>query len=303
MTVLAKFQYFGRSAGQGLLHAPFVHFVAVITLAIALFTLGLARGTSLLLAELIDRLGGEVQMTAYLKPGLGETEAQRVVDSLPSGGGMKVRIVTRAMALERLVAELGEQGRALQVGGGADAENPLPTSLELTVPPRARDASALRRLAAALRGRAEVDEVDYGEEAVARLGALARALRLGGLSLLVIVMIATIVIVSATLQLAIYARREEVEIQKLVGATNRFVKAPFLIEGMFQGVLGGGAALAALWAFFTFVGPRLVTLLAFLQVEGVRSPFTPMLAAEVMGVGILLGLFGSFIAVGRFLKV
>src|SRR5262249_41118994 len=116
--------------------------------------------------------------------------------------------------------------------------------------------------------------------------------------------IATVVIVSATLQLAIYSRREEIEIQKLVGATDRFVKAPFLIEGVLQGVLGALCALLGLWAFAAFAGPPLQALFAFLiGPTGGPGLLTAALAAELVGAGAALGLCGSFVAVGRFLRV
>jgi cell division transport system permease protein len=119
-----------------------------------------------------------------------------------------------------------------------------------------------------------------------------------------VVLLATVVIVSATLQLAIYARREEIEIQKLVGATDRFVKAPFLIEGFLQGLLGAVVAVVALLTFERLVGPGLVSLFAFLVGPGGMVPLLePGLALELLAAGCGLGLGGSFIAVGRFLRV
>src|SRR5262249_59223146 len=90
----------------------------------------------------------------------------------------------------------------------------------------------------------------------------------GGLVAFAIVAFATVFIVSATLQLAIYSRREEIEIQKLVGATDRFVKAPFLIEGALQGLLGAGVAILALWMFAAALRPQLIALFPFLVRPG-----------------------------------
>jgi cell division transport system permease protein len=155
-----------------------------------------------------------------------------------------------------------------------------------------------------IRGLPGVTGVDYGREAVERLTAIARALRFGGLVAFAVVLFATIIIVSATLQLAIYARREEIEIQKLVGATDRFVKAPFLIEGLFQGLLGAAVALMGLWAFGRLVGPTLTALFTFLLGPTASEPLVrPGLALELVVAGSLLGLVGSFIAVGRFSRV
>jgi len=215
-----------------------------------------------------------------------------------SGG--QVTVVPPDAALSRLRTELGDLGDAL----AELPENPLPASLELRVPPEKRTPGALQALAKELRAEPGVAGVDYGEAAVERLSAIARALRFGMLVAFAVVLGATIIIVAATLQLAIYARRGEIEIQKLVGATDRFVKAPFLLEGLLQGVLGAGVALLGLWAFGRVVGPTLGTLFAFLLGPGVAAPWVePRLALELVGAGCGLGLGGSFVAVGRFLRV
>jgi cell division transport system permease protein len=301
MSALAKASYFWRSAAIGLRHAPFVHFIAVTTIAIALFSAGLARGMSHLVDGLLASLGGEVEVTVYLEPDLLDPDIARVRDAMEqlSGGGMVV-LVPPDMALGRLTRELGDLGEAL----AHLPENPLPPSLELEVPPVRRSPEELQELAKELRALPGVTGVDYGEEAVQRLSSIAQALRYGGLVALVVVLLTTVVIVSATLQLAIYSRREEIEIQKLVGATDHFVKAPFLIEGVLQGLLGALMALGALAAFERLVGPGLATLFAFLLGPATATPLLDArLGTELLVAGCALGLGGSFIAVGRFLKV
>ncbi|MCP3144029.1 cell division protein FtsX [Pyxidicoccus xibeiensis] len=300
MSVAAKTAYFWRSAAVGLRHSPFVHFIAVTTIAIALFSAGMARGAARVLDNLLASLGGEVEVTVYLAPELGEDEVHGVrtrVEELSRGD---VTLVPPDAALSRLRTELGDLGDAL----AELPENPLPASLELRVPPETRNPAALQALARELRGQPGVAGVDYGEAAVERLSAIARALRFGSLVAFAVVLGATIIIVAATLQLAIYARRGEIEIQKLVGATDRFVKAPFLLEGLLQGLLGAGVALLGLWAFGHVLGPTLGSLFAFLLGPGVAGPWVePRLVLELVGAGCGLGLGGSFVAVGRFLRV
>lgn len=300
MRAAANASYFWRSATQGIRHAPFVHFIAVITIAIALFTAGLARGAWQLLDSLIASLGGEVEVTVYLDEKATAERAAEVAATLAARSGAPARVVSREEALQRLASELGELGGALQ----GLPENPLPLTVEMEVPPGRRTPEELKAIAQEVRALPSVAAVDYGEEAVARLSAIALAGRAGGLLGSLVVMIATIVIVSATLQLAIYARREEIEIQKLVGATDRFVKAPFLIEGALQGLLGAACACAGLWAFSAFAGPRLSSLFSFLLGPAGGSPLlTASLVLELFVAGAALGLLGSFVAVGRFLRV
>lgn len=300
MSALAKASYFWRSAASGLRHAPFVHFIAVTTIALALFTAGLTRGATHLVDGLLASLGGEVEVTVYVAVDLSDAELARVRDAMEAASGGQAVLIPPDVALRRLERELGDLGEAL----AQLPENPLPPSLELSVPPERRSPDALRKLSARLRELPGVTGVDYGEEAVARLAAIAGALRVGGLVALAVVLLTTVVIVSATLQLAIYSRREEIEIQKLVGATDRFVKAPFLIEGVLQGLLGAGVALAALYAFERLVGPGLSSLFAFLLGPSGTAPLLDArLGVELLAAGCALGLGGSFIAVGRFLKV
>ncbi len=298
MGAVAKAEVFWRSALQGIRHQPFPHAVAVLTLAIALFALGLGRAGSMAMDSLLGSLGSDVQVTVWLRPEAPPAKVEALVNSL-RGRGFTAQLVTPRAALERLGHELGAEADALR-GLGSDS---LPPSLEVGVPPAWREPASLRAFAQELQGRAEVAEVDWGEAAVERLGALARAVRWGGLFAFSILLGATVVVVSATLQLGIYARRGEVEIQKLVGATDRFVRAPFLIEGLLQGLAGAALALLGLAVVLQFVAPQLKALFVFLQVPnastslwGVRSTL------ELLGVGAGLGLLGSFLAVSRALR-
>ncbi|MFY0570602.1 cell division protein FtsX [Archangium lansingense] len=300
MSVLAKAAYFWRSAASGLRHAPFIHFIAVTTIAIALFSAGLAQATGRMVDALIGSLGGEVQVTVYLSPELDEEGAEVLRERMVVASGGRASLVPPQAALMRLANELGDLGEAL----AQLPENPLPPSLELEVPADRRTPGALKALAQQLRAMPGVTGVDYGEEAVERLSAISKALRYGGWVAFAVVLLATVVIVSATLQLAIYARRGEIEIQKLVGATDRFVKAPFLIEGFLQGLLGAGVALAGLVAFERLAGPGLASLFSFLVGPGGMVPLLePGIALQLLAAGCALGLGGSFIAVGRFLRV
>jgi len=300
MRALAKGSYFWRSAAHGLLQAPFVHLIAISTIAIALFTAGLVRSATSALDALIGALGSDVRVTVYLADDATPQDAAAVQARLAERGGGKASVIAPAEALKRLERELGDLGSAL----ANLPENPLPTTVELEVPRGQRTGAALQAMAQEIRALPGVEGVDYGHEAVERLSAIAGAARWAGLAASLVVALATVVIVSATLQLTIYARREEIEIQKLVGATDRFVKAPFLIEGVLQGLLGAAVALLGLGAFAAFAGPRLAELFAFLVGPGPSAPVLGVrLALETIAAGCALGLGGSFVAVGRFLRV
>lgn len=299
MSLTASLSYFSRTALNGIVRSPFVHVIAVSSLAIALVGFGLARMATSQLDRLLYALAGEVEMTVYLQDGTSAEKMAELQTALAQRTGGQTRAVSPAEALGRLAKELGEGGEAL----ASLTENPLPWTVEVTLPPLSREPEQLKALAEKVRSLPFVTQVDYGQEALERLTAIARALKLGSLIAFLLVFLTAVVVVSATLQLAIYSRREDIEIQKLVGATDRFVRAPFLIEGLLQGVVAATLACAALWSFAFFVGPKLAALFSFLDVGGKGARIEPRLVLELYVLGAAMGLAGSIVAVRRFLRV
>jgi cell division transport system permease protein len=290
---------FIRSALAGLRQTPFVHSVAVLTLTIALFAGSLARAAHRSTRELLDHLGSEVEVTLYF----GETSTDEQLQAARTGvareTGWVAEVVSPTQALERLRKELGDSSGALE----GLPENPLPRSIEVHPPPGA-DPDRLHALASAWERLPGVSAVDYGREWVDRLAAVHRALEIGATAVMALVLLASVVVVAATLQLAVYARRDEIEIQKLVGATDFFVKTPYVIEGALQGILASAFAAGGLFACERLLWPRIASSVGFL-VGGLppMALVAPRNLLELLGTGVLLGVLGSSIAVGRFLRV
>lgn len=283
-----------------MVRSPFVHVIAIAALALSLIGFGVGRIVSSQLDALVASLGGDVEFTVYLVPDAPQDKVDELASALTTRTGGSLSRVSPAEALGRLATQLGgEQGRALTELG----DNPLPWSLELQVPSTARDANTLKDLADRTRSLPFVSGVDYGEAALERLGVIARALQLAGLIVFALVFLTTIIVVSATLQLAIFARREEIEIQKLVGGTDRFVRTPFLIEGGLQGLLAGGIAIGAVVLGTRWLEREGRDVVGFLMLDGHFVVAWGRLALEQLGLGLFLGLAGSFIAVRRFLRV
>lgn len=132
---------------------------------------------------------------------------------------------------------------------------------------------------------------------------IARAVRLAGFVALALVFITAMIVVAATLQLAIFSRREEIEIQKLVGGTDWFVRMPFLLEGIFQGALAFALSFGALYALGRWVELQGEGGWGALLLHGQLVTSWPSLAGQLALAGVGLGLSGSFIAVRRFLRV
>ena len=283
-----------RRALINLWRAPLPSLLAVVTIALALF-LGGAMAFSVLGARvLLASWGAQRTVTAYLDRALSEEQARAVAERLRADHPeVEVVLVSPAQALERLRVQLGDLGGALD----GLSRNPLPTTLELTP----RGGGDLRALADRVSNVGGVAEVDYGREWVDRLEALGGALRGFGTASLALLAVAALLVVANTIRLAVYARRDEIEIMKLVGATDGYVRAPFLLEGALQGLCGAALAAAGLLAVQRLVLPRAAAAFAF--ASGASAPhLAAQHCAVLAAAGALVGLCGSYLAVGRSLR-
>ena len=282
-----------RRAAVNLWRAPLPSLLAVITISLALFLAATLVASVSSARALLASWGAQPSVTAYLDRALSDAEARTLAETVRTQEHVQVVHVTPAQALDRLRVQLGSLSSALDGLPG----NPLPTTLEMTPPP----GTDVRGLAQRLGGLPGVREVDYGREWFDRLEALGRALRQFGTAALVVVAFAALLVVANTIRLAVYARRDEIEIMKLVGATDGYVRAPFLIEGALQGLCGALLTSAALIAVQRIVLPRAAAAFAF--AAGVPAPhLTAEAVAVLAGAGALVGLGGSYLAVARFLR-
>ena len=283
-----------RRALLNLWRAPVPSLLAVVTITLALFLGGALAFTVLGARALLVSWGAQPAVTAYLDRALSEEQARGVADRVRSAEpGAEVVFVSPAQALERLRVQLGELGGALD----GLSRNPLPATVEVSP----RGGGDLRALAGRVSQVAGVAEVDYGREWVDRLEALGNALRGFGTGSLALVGLAALLVVANTIRLAVYARRDEIEIMKLVGATDRYVRAPFLLEGALQGLCGAALAAAGLLAVQRLLLPRAAAAFAF--ASGAQAPhLSAQHCALLAAAGALVGLCGSYLAVARFLR-
>jgi cell division transport system permease protein len=285
-----------RRAALNLWRAPLPSLVSVLTIGLALF-IGASFVLGLFTARaLLTSWGAQASMTLYLDPAIPDGDARTMAQELRSRGNLLVRYVDPPMALKRLRVDLGELAPALD----GLSRNPLPPSLEVT-PREPLPGPALRVLAAELGQLHGVRDVEYGREWLDKLEALGRGLRAFAAGALLAVLGAALLVVANTIRLAVYARRDEIEIMKLVGATDGYVRAPFLLEGALQGLLGAGVAVAAVLSAQHWLLPYATQAFAF--AAGIGAPHLLLRhAAAILAAGGLVGFAGSWIAVARFLK-
>jgi cell division transport system permease protein len=178
----------------------------------------------------------------------------------------------------------------------------LPASFEISLKRDQRDNSVVERVAQQLRGKNEIASVEYPQEWVERLALLVLALAWAKWLVGGVFFLATFFIVGNTVKLAIYARRGEVEIMQLVGASETLIQAPFVLEGMLQGITGAALALAALWGGYFLVREQLEILAGVLWSDGHVRFLDFQAAVFLVAMGLVLGVMGSVVSLRRIVK-
>jgi cell division transport system permease protein len=291
---MTRLSYFLRRALESMRRRPHVTLVAVVTIWVAVFVTGLCAAALAAGERLLSGFAGDAQVAVYLAAGSDPSAALDAAQRLAPG--RRVVVVRPDEALSRLRTSLGDDASLLE-GVAADV---LPASLEVSAAGLALP--EVRALAERLKQVPGAKDVDDGNAWVDGAERLLAALRLAGLAVFAGLAIGTAILVSNTLRLGVFARRDEIEIMKLVGATSSFVQAPFLIEGLLQGLAGAGLASVGLLAAHAAVAPRLGGLLrdaALLSREAIL-PGRLLLSLVLAGAG--LGVVASALAVSRHLR-
>jgi cell division transport system permease protein len=235
----------------------------------------------------------KIDVVAYIKDNADPAQVQNLQASLANNADVaSVTYVSKDQALDRMKQMLGDKAQLLsQVQG-----NPLPASLEIQL----KFASAAPALAEQLQREAPIEDVDYKRDVVERLLAITNFLRITGTVLVAGMAAIALFIIVNTTRIAMYARRQEIEIMKLVGATDWFVRWPFIFEGMFLGLLGGLVTVALIGLGYQPMLQRVSGLLTFLPLA-FDPQFLPRLLLLLFGAGVVVGGMGSYISVRRFL--
>lgn len=242
--------------------------------------------------------GDRTHIVVYLKdaalgaPG-GVEGIKRAALSVP--GVRAVNYISKDAALSELKGEL-KGHEAVIAGVDADA---LPASLEVRLAQEYMDAAKAAGVVAGLKRMVWAEEVQYSQEWVERFAAFLRFLEVSATGAGIFLAGVTIFIVSNTIRLTVYARKDEIEIMSLVGATDNYIKLPFFIEGVIQGLIGGALAILIIYAGRLLLLSRMPAYLWF----AVDMPVSwPVAALAVIACGVLLGAAGSLVSTSRFLK-
>jgi len=275
-----------REAMNASRRAPLLSALGVITIAFSLFAFGLFALVAVNIRHALRGVEQRVEVRAYVSEG---TEPDAIAAAMADIGAFpevaRVDYVSQEGALERARRDMGEFSDVFE-------EAMLPASLDIHLRPGLRDPGNVKAVAERVRSYPFVDDVRYGEEWVERLYQLRTIAAGTGLGLGLAFAAVSIIIIGATIRVSVLARAREIAIMRLVGATDAFVRAPFLIDGFLKGIIGGLLALALIWIAYRTIDTRFMELVFF----------DPRLVAIGILCGALIGVAGSATSVWSHLR-
>lgn len=294
-----RIRYFVARALLNIRQNVLVNVLTIGTITLALLIVSLFLLVFVNLESTADEWSGKIQVTAYFDTEPTPQELSAIMARVKAiEGTARVGYVSKQEAMERFRSRLTGQETLLD-GVPADV---LPASIEIALKRTSREDAAMEAYVARLKKVPGISEVQYGEEWVRRFNAFMNFLRFVGALLGGFLLLAVLFIVSNTIKLTIYARKEEIEVMELVGATRFFIKAPFLIEGVIQGVAGATLALLILVAtYFGFLHSATNFVNFSSSVSGL-SFLPPVYIAGIFVSGIILGFLGSITSLKRFIN-
>ena len=273
-----------------------MNWAAISTMTVLLFLFGVSLQASWQLEGLLNQFGSQLEVSVYLDSGVQADSLQATVAALPEV--TTVEAVPKEAAWQELVTDLGISdiaGATEQLKG-----NPLVDALRV----KARQSEAVPTLAAQLLNLEGVNEVLYVDEAVQRIQQLNDGLRWSSFFVISVLSLTAIAVITTTIRLIVMARRHEIEVMQLVGATRIWIYLPFILQGTFFGLVGAGVAWGLLIGIHQFLYELVNQQPDFIQfvVNGLRltPKQTILLPSSLLGLGCAVGLLGSLVAVRKY---
>ncbi len=299
--------YFFKESLQGFARNLSTTLGSIITIFLSLLIIGTFLVGGSIIGSLVTSIESEVSITAYVA----DDAEQSSIDSLMAdiekmNGVASVSFTTKEQALENFRNSMTGNPEIIDQ---LDGQNPLPASIdvELSDPQMVEQvASEIEKNSAFIAICDEpdnpADSLKYGQQTVDKLFSLTNYIRYIGAALIGLLIFIALVFINNTIRLAILARRKEIAIMRLVGASNGFIRGPFLMEGALHALIGSALAVGVLQLLRMFAVPKLQAALPFLSLEVSGMTYLVIFAALVLA-GLLIGLIGSAFAMRRYLKV
>ena len=291
-------------------------FGAVITIFLSLFIIGLFIIGSVLVNSFIGNVEDQVTIQAYISDEVSDADVEDYQDKLEKMDNVKsVEFVSKEDALKEYRSSISSNADATL--SALDGQNPLPRSFRIEM----EDPSQVESMAETIKddpgfrkivddANSEIDDKDadvaenvrYGQEEVSRLFQLTNYIRVAAVVLVALLTFVAFIFINSTIRLSITARRREIAIMRLVGASNGFIRGPFITEGVLQALLGALFSIGVLELFRNLVIPKIFASISWMSI-GIPMEIYYATYGSLVLLGVIIGLFGSAIAMRRYLKV
>ncbi len=289
-------EYFVREVMHSLKRNNWMSVASIGTVAVSLFIFGMFLMLVMNMNKMVDTMESQVQIKVYLEDDFSREDAKDLEKELKQMQGVeKVTFVTKEEAMEKFKERLGDQKTLLDA---LDETNPLPDSFEVMV----LQPEMVKTAAENIEKFEGVDSAKYGQDVMEHLFDITRLIRIFGFALMMVLALATLFIISNTIRLTVFARRKEIAIMKYVGATDWFIRWPFVLEGIVMGFLGSIIASVVLRLTYSGITAKIYDTLAFFPLIP-EEPFLTYVTLIVVIGGMIMGAIGSTVSIKRFLKV
>ena len=293
---ISTWEFYVREALLSLRRNGLMSIASISTVALSFLILGLFVLLVFNLNHMAGTLESQVEVAAYLDPGLEDDAYIGIAQQIKEIPGVKESVfVSRDEALDRLRVQFGDRQDLLD---SVEDMNPLRHSFEV----KAQEPEDVKVIAEEIARLGGIADVKYQQELVERLFNLTRSIRIAGLVVVILLILATVFLISNTIRLTVFARRREIGIMKLVGATDWFIRWPFILEGIMLGLLGTLICTQVLNRFYYWFVASVYSSLPFVPVVSPADTLK-MLTLFLFGLGLLVGTFGSLVSLRRFLRV
>jgi cell division transport system permease protein len=295
-----RFDYLARETGQNMVRNPLTTIATVTTVAVSLAMLTVTVLLGHGISNAFERWNNDVSFIVYVNPDADEAQvASLKTDLTESPQVAEVDYLDHEESYEQFKTLFQDDPTIVDTVKAED----LPTSFR--VKPKDSDAKVIEQLVDTYKAKPGVYQVDFVADAVRAVQTIAGKLQAFALVGVIALLIASLMLIFNSIQTAVFARRREIEVMKLVGATNWFIRVPFILEGLLQGLIGSGIAYCIAWLFRkvwfdSFSGQTTATLFDTIRWTNGQFNATTLI---MVGIGALVGSLGAFISTTWYLRV
>ncbi len=303
---MSSFAYFMKESLTGFTRNLSTALGSIVTIFLSLLIIGIFFVGGIVVEKVVSSIENEVSIAVFLADDAPESDIQTLENYIKGLDGVaSVGFTTKEQALDNFRNSMTSNPEIID---SLDGQNPLPASIDVEL----SDPQLVEQVATSIEGNATFQKIygyntaaeslKYGQKTVEKLFSLTNYVRYIGIALIALLIFIAMVFINNTIRLAILARRKEIAIMRLVGASNGFIRGPFLMEGALHAIIGSLLAVGMLELLRNFALPKLQGALQFLPLQLDLSAFLMIYAALILA-GLIIGLFGSALAMRRYLKV